>query len=169
VADHRCCGCIAGLLDARAVVPFVVTFPVGGQPAAGGPDETSQNEFGRGCLPVVDPAELLSAAAGRTTLLVAHRLATLGDMDEIGVLDAGRVVEHGTHARLLVACGRYGRMWDLERDPRGSGTPCRRRNRLGPASQGHRPRFASAGPRLRPATRPRFALGPCQVRQGPRR
>ncbi|MEK6439945.1 thiol reductant ABC exporter subunit CydD [Pseudonocardia sp. T1-2H] len=63
-------------------------------------------------------AELLAATAGRTTLLVTHRLATLGDVDEIVVLDGGRVVERGTHARLLAACGPYRRMWDLERDAR---------------------------------------------------
>jgi ABC-type multidrug transport system fused ATPase/permease subunit len=63
-------------------------------------------------------AELLAATAGRTTLLVTHRLATLGDVDEIVVLDAGRVVERGTHADLLAARGPYQRMWDLERDAR---------------------------------------------------
>jgi thiol reductant ABC exporter CydC subunit len=63
-------------------------------------------------------AELLTATAGRTTLLVTHRLATLGDVDEIVVLDRGRVVERGTHARLLDARGLYRRMWDLERDAR---------------------------------------------------
>jgi ATP-binding cassette subfamily C protein CydCD len=63
-------------------------------------------------------AELLAATAGRTTLLVTHRLATLGDVDEIVVLDAGRVVERGTHIDLLAACGPYRRMWDLERDAR---------------------------------------------------
>jgi ABC-type multidrug transport system fused ATPase/permease subunit len=63
-------------------------------------------------------AELLAATVGRTTLLVTHRLATLGDVDEIVVLDGGRVVERGTHARLLTARGPYRRMWDLERDAR---------------------------------------------------
>jgi ATP-binding cassette subfamily C protein CydCD len=63
-------------------------------------------------------AELLTATAGRTTLLVTHRLATLGDVDEIVVLDAGRVVERGTHTRLLASGGPYRRMWDLECDAR---------------------------------------------------
>jgi hypothetical protein len=39
-------------------------------------------------------------------------------VDEIVVLDGGRVVERGTHARLLTARGPYRRMWDLERDAR---------------------------------------------------
>ncbi|MHA6793976.1 thiol reductant ABC exporter subunit CydC [Pseudonocardia bannensis] len=60
--------------------------------------------------------ELLCAAAGRTTLLVTHRLAALEAVDEIVVLDAGRVVERGTHAGLLASDGAYRRMWDLERD-----------------------------------------------------
>ncbi|MCU1628683.1 MAG: cydCD [Pseudonocardia sp.] len=63
-------------------------------------------------------AELLAATAGRTTLLLTHRLAALGEVDEIVVLDGGRVVERGTHARLLAARGPYRRMWDLERDAR---------------------------------------------------
>jgi ABC-type multidrug transport system fused ATPase/permease subunit len=62
--------------------------------------------------------ELLTAAAGRTTLLVTHRIATLGEVDEIIVLDAGRVVERGTHAGLVAGCGPYRRMWELEGDAR---------------------------------------------------
>jgi ATP-binding cassette subfamily C protein CydCD len=60
--------------------------------------------------------ELVGATAGRTTVLVTHRLAPLEDLDEILVLDHGRVVERGTHARLLAAPGPYRRMWELERD-----------------------------------------------------
>jgi ABC-type multidrug transport system fused ATPase/permease subunit len=58
-------------------------------------------------------AELVRAAC--TTLVVTHRLATLADVDEIVVLDAGRAVERGTHAGLLAAGGAYRRMWELER------------------------------------------------------
>ena len=49
---------------------------------------------------------------GRTVVMVAHRLSTVVDADEIVVLDRGRVVEAGTHAELLGRAGRYSTMWD---------------------------------------------------------
>jgi ATP-binding cassette subfamily B protein len=59
-------------------------------------------------------AELRSAAAGKTALVIAHRLSTVVDAHEIVVLDAGRVVERGAHAELLARGGRYAEMWRLQ-------------------------------------------------------
>jgi ATP-binding cassette subfamily B protein len=57
-------------------------------------------------------ARAMSAvAAGRTTILIAHRLQTARRADRIVVLDAGRVIEDGSHEELLAAGGRYAAMW----------------------------------------------------------
>jgi len=59
-------------------------------------------------------AELKSASRGKTTLVIAHRLSTVADAHEILVMDAGRVVERGSHQELLAKAGRYARMWQLQ-------------------------------------------------------
>lgn len=56
-------------------------------------------------------AHLREARAGRTALIVSHRLSAVADADEIIVLKAGRVVERGTHAQLLVEGGWYAAQW----------------------------------------------------------
>jgi ATP-binding cassette subfamily B protein len=60
-------------------------------------------------------AELKSAAVGKTTLVIAHRLSTVVDAHQILVMDKGRIVERGTHAELLAHAGRYAEMWRLQR------------------------------------------------------
>ncbi|HYF44127.1 MAG TPA: ABC transporter ATP-binding protein/permease [Ramlibacter sp.] len=59
-------------------------------------------------------AELKSAARNKTTLLIAHRLSTVIDAHEILVMEAGRIIERGTHAQLLALGGRYAQMWSLQ-------------------------------------------------------
>ena len=54
---------------------------------------------------------LREVSEGRTTLVIAHRLSTVIDADEIVVLEEGRVVERGSHTELLVLGESYARMW----------------------------------------------------------
>ena len=58
---------------------------------------------------------LRSVLAGRTVVLVAHRLSTIKDADLIYVLHKGRVVEEGTHRELLSANGLYSRIYRYQR------------------------------------------------------
>jgi ATP-binding cassette, subfamily B, heavy metal transporter len=59
-------------------------------------------------------AELKGVAQHKTTLLIAHRLSTVVDAHEILVMEAGRIVERGTHQALLARGGRYADMWALQ-------------------------------------------------------
>ena len=59
-------------------------------------------------------AELRRIARSRTTLVIAHRLSTVIDANEILVLDHGRIVERGTHDQLLLREGAYAQMWALQ-------------------------------------------------------
>ena len=60
-------------------------------------------------------ADILSATTGRATLLITHELDGLDQVDEIVVLDHGRVAERGTHAELIAAGGLYQRMQQAAR------------------------------------------------------
>lgn len=59
---------------------------------------------------------LNQVARNHTTLVIAHRLSTVVDADEIIVLDAGSIVERGSHAELLKRDGAYARMWRIQHE-----------------------------------------------------
>ncbi|MCB2048650.1 MAG: ATP-binding cassette domain-containing protein, partial [Novosphingobium sp.] len=61
-------------------------------------------------------AALEALMEGRTTLVIAHRLATVRNADRIIVMDAGRIVEEGTHETLSSAGGLYARLASLQFD-----------------------------------------------------
>ena len=59
-------------------------------------------------------ADLLAITRDRATLLITHRLTGLQDVDEVLVLDHGRVLERGTHAELVGLGGHYAALWQRE-------------------------------------------------------
>ncbi len=59
-------------------------------------------------------SQLKEIAKNRTTLVIAHRLSTVADAQQILVLDHGRIVERGTHPQLLVLDGLYAQMWQRQ-------------------------------------------------------
>jgi ATP-binding cassette subfamily C protein CydC len=59
---------------------------------------------------------LHQAGAGRSMIVITHRLIGMEDYDEILVLQHGRAIERGTHAQLLEAGGLYAQMWHIQSD-----------------------------------------------------
>jgi ATP-binding cassette, subfamily B, heavy metal transporter len=59
---------------------------------------------------------LNQVSRGRTTLVIAHRLSTVIDADEILVLDHGQIIERGRHSELLSQNGHYASMWNKQRE-----------------------------------------------------
>jgi len=57
---------------------------------------------------------LRAAVAGRSTLVMTHRLRVAQEADRVIVLDEGRVVEQGTHTELLERGGLYARLWRIQ-------------------------------------------------------
>jgi ATP-binding cassette subfamily B protein len=51
---------------------------------------------------------------GRTTIIIAHRLSTLADMDRVLVFDKGCIIEDASHASLIHSKGHYARMWQMQ-------------------------------------------------------
>jgi len=66
-------------------------------------------------------AALKRVSENRTTLVIAHRLSTVVDADEILVLEDGRIVERGNHAELLVRDGVYAAMWRRQQEAKNDG------------------------------------------------
>jgi ABC-type multidrug transport system fused ATPase/permease subunit len=59
-------------------------------------------------------ATLFETMRGKTSLLITHRLVGLEHIDEILVMERGKIVERGSHGHLLAQEGPYRRLWDLQ-------------------------------------------------------
>lgn len=55
-----------------------------------------------------------TAMNGKTVIVVAHRLSTIAHLDRILVFDQGRIIEDGTHSKLLAKGGAYHRLWQMQ-------------------------------------------------------
>lgn len=73
---------------------------------------------------------LAQVAQHHTTLVIAHRLSTVVDADEILVMDKGSIVERGTHGGLLALGGNYAGMWELQQKKRAENDSARNKQEL---------------------------------------
>ena len=58
--------------------------------------------------------QLVTLMQGKTVIAIAHRLSTIARMDRLVVMDAGRIVEQGTHHELLALGGHYAKLWQRQ-------------------------------------------------------
>jgi subfamily B ATP-binding cassette protein MsbA len=65
---------------------------------------------------------LMHLMRGRTTFVIAHRLSTVRDAQQILMIDAGRIIERGTHESLCAAGGRYFELYSKQHDSSGEGS-----------------------------------------------
>ena len=112
-------------------------------------------------------AALSEALAGRTAIVIAHRLSTVRAADVILVIEDGRVVERGTHTELLAAGGRYDRPLPHPVRPAGRGKSRRGRNRRVSAALARYGRLAGWRPVWRRRCCPRRASS-CSSGRAPR-
>ena len=124
-----------GALDVIAAIPGGFNAPVGerGRGLSSGqrqiialaraemlrPDVVLLDEATATLDPATEHAVLNAAdraTAGRTSIIVAHRLLTAKRADRIIVIDGGRIIESGTHEALVNSAGKYAQMWAINRD-----------------------------------------------------
>ena len=63
----------------------------------------------------VDAKDRYTSRAGKTTILIAHRISTIEQMDKVLFIDEGTVAAFGTHAELQETCAEYRKMVELQR------------------------------------------------------